>query len=584
MGDKNAGWVDVPTGNAAADGDWTDVPHEEMKQPTSGPGAPGSYQNRRGGPVMNANQSPVNAGVQAVERSFGVERPPDIEHGAIAGLKDEFSQAGKSAGRLAMQMAHDPIHGVNQFVEGGATALKQGGDDLAEGLHRRDPRAIATGAGELSPFATGVAEEGLEGAIGEVKPRIAELMRTEGGTGPIRPGAKLATQIAGGTAGAAGGGAVTHGSPFGIFYGGEKGARYAPRLAEAMIPKKNVPFTDPGASLPSSDEFYSRRGADLMKRAEPKAPKVKETPFDIPGATKSTGPLGDARLPTVSTPQEPFPRVAPKASSKVSKGVAPPMVTRLPEGRPTPYRLTPEQVPGRPQLRNLAKGGSQEAGAELQRRGEQVLYEPKGAGYSGVRERVPLSKQIAEEGAKKKGVQGGSESVNNIETDSMGIRWMKSTDGKYRVSIPKRISDAEAAEYAKPKLEEQAKIHGGLAKEISSNKGSETPKSPALEAENKRDVTRQLRQHIRKGGKIHADDSHENIADAIARHETYASVTKHLRGNTLSHRELSNSLEQEFGKGSAPTHEVVRVLRDMQDDGRVVQEGGKWRLFDEIPK
>jgi vacuolar-type H+-ATPase subunit H len=53
------------------------------------------------------------------------------------------------------------------------------------------------------------------------------------------------------------------------------------------------------------------------------------------------------------------------------------------------------------------------------------------------------------------------------ETDSMGVRWAKR--GDYRVSIPKRITDSEIEAYAKPKLDEQAQIHGGM-------KGEETGK------------------------------------------------------------------------------------------------------------
>jgi hypothetical protein len=49
-------------------------------------------------------------------------------------------------------------------------------------------------------------------------------------------------------------------------------------------------------------------------------------------------------------------------------------------------------------------------------------------------------------------------------TNEMGIRWAHSPDGKYRVSIPKRISDAELPAYAAQKLAEQKIIHEGMPK------------------------------------------------------------------------------------------------------------------------
>jgi len=55
---------------------------------------------------------------------------------------------------------------------------------------------------------------------------------------------------------------------------------------------------------------------------------------------------------------------------------------------------------------------------------------------------------------------GAAGGAIQTETDSMGIRWAKS--GQYRVSIPKSVSDSEIESYARPKLEEQARIHKGI--------------------------------------------------------------------------------------------------------------------------
>jgi hypothetical protein len=61
-----------------------------------------------------------------------------------------------------------------------------------------------------------------------------------------------------------------------------------------------------------------------------------------------------------------------------------------------------------------------------------------------------------------KKVAKAAASAITTETDSMGIRWAKSADGKYRVSIPKSVEDKDIQKYAKGKLEEQAKIHSGI--------------------------------------------------------------------------------------------------------------------------
>jgi len=165
------------------------------------------------------------------------------------------------------------------------------------------------------------------------------------------------------------------------YIGAGIGYRTAPRLVDALMPERGAPsapvrttpfpghFTEdvpvegaqPGGVFPRSEEFYERRGADLMKRGK------EQEALDTKAARKER--LSDA--------------------IERSGGKA----TILPEGKPAPYRLTPEQVPGRPQLRSLAKGGVSEAGTELQRRGERVIYEPTGAGggYPGPRSRTTYS-------------------------------------------------------------------------------------------------------------------------------------------------------------------------------------------------
>src|SRR5579859_3244538 len=50
----------------------------------------GSYQTRRGGPVLNTNQTPIQAGTAAFEGAFGVKDPQSIA--------DALKQAGVGLG------------------------------------------------------------------------------------------------------------------------------------------------------------------------------------------------------------------------------------------------------------------------------------------------------------------------------------------------------------------------------------------------------------------------------------------------------------------------------------------------------
>lgn len=60
------------------------------------------------------------------------------------------------------------------------------------------------------------------------------------------------------------------------------------------------------------------------------------------------------------------------------------------------------------------------------------------------------------------GTSGGSLKVTN----EMGIRWAHSPDGKYRISIPKAVPDAELQSYAAKKLAEQKMIHEAMPKAV----------------------------------------------------------------------------------------------------------------------
>jgi len=96
-------------------------------------------------------------------------------------------------------------------------------------------------------------------------------------------------------------------------------------------------------------------------------PAGKPDPFG--GMTSTREPIGNAQLPKVSepTPQQPLPRLIEKVEAS-AKGKP---ITRLPIGPELNSPLTPESVP-LAKVRSAAERGDPRAGAELQRRGEQV--------------------------------------------------------------------------------------------------------------------------------------------------------------------------------------------------------------------
>ena len=114
-------------------------------------------------------------------------------------------------------------------------------------------------------------------------------------------------------------------------------------------------------------------------------------------------------------------------------------------------------------LQELARFGDKAAADELVRRRIARTGSPRPIDYG----RVPLPQNPAEPPPIRVNREPvtplrGPVSVGiTTETDVNGTRWAISKDG-YRVSIPKRIPDAEIEEYAGPKLAEQRRGHKGL--------------------------------------------------------------------------------------------------------------------------
>jgi len=171
-----------------------------------------------------------------------------------------------AAGYSAAISGAGPLVGVSDLAQQELAAKGEGGQIIGQSAV---PAALA-----LSPFAS----EGMKAA--GVPGKVATALRTEGGTGAIKPGVHAASRLAG----------TGLGHLIGVPGLGEFGGfMFGPEAAESIIPKKGMPPPPPefpGASLPSTEDFYANRGAELeairkMQEAPPKATPAGESPASI---------------------------------------------------------------------------------------------------------------------------------------------------------------------------------------------------------------------------------------------------------------------------------------------------------------
>lgn len=163
-----------------------------------------------------------------------------------------------------------------------------------------------------------------------------------------------------------------------------------------------------------------------------------------------------------------------------------------------------------------------------------------------------------------------------VTTDSNGIRWAEGPNG-YKVSVPKRIADADVADYAKPKLEEQAKLHGDIiktmtpAKEVGAPTAEKTSgykpseKAETLAAPRKSlgpefeaaEVQHEIERNkaIARNPKATAEEkqiAEQRIRDINERQAELAAAEEHegkrQEGKARSTKELANAMETEFNK------------------------------------
>lgn len=286
----------------------------------------GSYQNRKGGPILNANDSSAHAAVRGLEGTLGINKEP-------TSFGDALGQSASSLGHLGLSVLKDPLN-AGKAVEGIATGLEDAGRDVYQGLKHHDPRSVAHGTGAVAGILgpqmegskkTGAAVESARNA----GPSVGLALRTEKGT--LKPTVKAASRFVG-----AGLGHATSIPGMGEVGGFIMG----PSIADALVPDR--PFDIPtrgksvGAPMPLADDFYAKKAADLEARGRQQsaldraAAKPKLTPF--PG-TSSAGPSANPELPAPTSKPAEFPIVKSKAQVKAE--------TDKPQGILTPANARP---------------------------------------------------------------------------------------------------------------------------------------------------------------------------------------------------------------------------------------------------
>jgi hypothetical protein len=162
-----------------------------QSQPTM---APGSYQARKSGPILNANDSTLHSGIQGVQNALGVTKPPKS-------LWDEFSQiggslknfAGKSWDELQQATGEEkgiPVvgtpftdalivpHMIARGVEGLATGVENSASDIEAGIKNKNPQSAAYGIGSaLGMRGQLEAGERTGEAINEVVPGVKNVLK-----------------------------------------------------------------------------------------------------------------------------------------------------------------------------------------------------------------------------------------------------------------------------------------------------------------------------------------------------------------------------------------------------------------------
>jgi hypothetical protein len=146
----------------------------------------------------------------------------------------------------------------------------------------------------------------------------------------------------------------------------------------------------PGASLPSADEFYANRGAEINRamKQQPEAFGIgKPEPqaqvgAPLPSAEQFYQNRGTDIMRAMRQQPEAFETPAAGAAPTVTKPSTNTGVAVLPEPRAPFEGETPNYMASvpRPKLERLALSGKPGAGTQLQQLGQRVIYAPRGEG------------------------------------------------------------------------------------------------------------------------------------------------------------------------------------------------------------
>lgn len=374
------GWADVPSKPPlkakVADADWADVPMGGTGTAAAPPA-----------PTPPPKRGMLDRFGRGLRTSMGFE-PEGTFRGDLSqigeGLKDEFTHPIESGKALLEGMGESQQEVIDKayqeqqspnlatkvkgYVRGAESAvplvgpwLSHAGDTFSEG-------DIAGGMGEMTPGLVGASESGDVPLRTRVGNFAAEKLRTP--EGALKPNVRAVAHAGGALAGYSEGGWPM----------GAAGGVAGPALVDMVVPDratglpkfKPTPWepppepVEPGAPLPSSSEFYEQRGEDIMRRGK------EQTALD-------KGARSEAREAFRNRPGVPESGTGKGAGAGTGQSLADSVrLTKAPI-RETPFTgpLTPEQVPGKPQLRGIAATGDPRAGQELMRRGERVLYTPE---------------------------------------------------------------------------------------------------------------------------------------------------------------------------------------------------------------
>lgn len=312
-------WEDVTPGpviNAGAsraqksgDDEWEDVGPSQKKD-----FAPGSYQKKPGGEILNAGTpAPATPLERFSEITTGTRHPIDDTVAALRNWRDKpVENLGQLAGdtarvlpNMARSVLYHPVEtvkavtGGNQFAEdienkrygaaaadvAGGTAnvlgpVALGGPEAMEATGDASARAISRAGETMQPVKDSIGRMTREPGVIEMQPDgTGRFVKA----GPLKPAVKLGSRIVGAGTGATAGNIGL--GPYGAAGGAVAGWRLGPDVADLILPEhpnpvgpysplpKRMSIPEPelpgtGAPLPDAGEFYENKAEDLMKRGK----------------------------------------------------------------------------------------------------------------------------------------------------------------------------------------------------------------------------------------------------------------------------------------------------------------------------